>query len=482
MMGITEPLSAGGKQSKSVFDWGFVHLEYARDARFTQLKRLCEQVHKRARAIADDQVMVAFFDASAKSARLLGNAAPPPELVPSLAKFRSTVNAYYIEHYIAFQDVLFVNSKGEIIHSIRKNPAYRENLLSGQLSTTPLAQALAKEPNTETFVDFHHFAAVNAPAAFFIEPAIGNGALKGWYVLQWSLNKINAIFAGSEELGSSGETFLVNRDGFMLTESSFESDSTILKKHLDDSNIQTKFDMRKGRKTVIDYRGAGALSAFEVYRFLDTQWLLVAKMDEAQVLTDHFIQHTGYYHGLIAEHLKTDRQKCDARPIDTDGRGIVRVEMDEFVRVNQGELLQTYGVSTCTAMVAVYPGKFGYLAHISPYDKVYGGTVTNIVGHVLKKIKNYDIYKYERDRVRFIIVARHLESLPQIVDKLLEEGFYLSQISVLHRPDAASANVTCDYQAGSCVVEWRSAVRQERSVFQEACSTNNLGAILKASL
>ena len=58
--------------------------------------------------------------------------------------------------------------------------------------------------------------------------------------------------------------------------------------------------------------------------------------------------------------------------------------------------LQTLGVSTCTAVIATYPGKFGYMAHVSPLDSVYGGNVTDLVGLITKKIKTYDIYKYER--------------------------------------------------------------------------------------
>lgn len=467
---------------KSVFEWAGIRLEYVRDERLAQLRHLCRQVHERARAISTDEVMRAMFDAGLSYADIIDSPTPPPELAADLKELKDTVNNYYIVNYNMFYNILFVGTRGDVLYSIRRSPDYRANLFSGILARTPLSRALKKKHTAEVFVDFHQFAPADDVAAFFIEPYTRGGTLRGWFVLQWPLNKINALFAGSEALGPSGETFLVNRGGYMLTESSFKSDSTILQTHLDRSNVETKFSMRRGRKTVTDYRGATALTAFEVFPFLDTEWLVVAKMDEAQVLTTHYAQHQKYYADMIARHIRRHIPAGNAAPVDIGARKTVRVDMDEFVRVNRNEILRTYGVSTCTALVAVFPGKFGYLAHISPYDTIYGGTATSLVGHVLKKIKNYDIYKFERDQIRFTIVARHLETMPQIVNKLIEEGFYLSQITVLHQPDAASADVTCDYQTGRTVAAWHRADGGQPNILQDTRQSPSLSAILKSVL
>ena len=155
------------------------------------------------------------------------------------------------------------------------------------------------------------------------------------------------------------------------------------------------------------------------------------------------------------------------------------VDMNEFVKANHGEQLQTIGVSSCTAFIATYPGKFGYMAHLSPYDKMYGGNGTNLLGHITKKIKIYDIYKYERRRVLFTVVAKHLDSLRNIVDKLISEGFLLSQINVLHHPDAKCANVTFDYSENLTCTEWLMDNPQSGKVIQSPGDENNLGAIVK---
>ena len=286
-----------------------------------------------------------------------------------------------------------------------------------------------------------------------------------------------------------GETFLVNHDGYMLTESNFEGDSTILTKRLDDRNIKAKFHEKQGHRTVTDYRGFTALTSFEVVEFLGTRWLVVAKVDEAQVVTEHFGQHRQYYLDRIICHLANlpvPDSTDSTEPVPINGQKVIKVDMDEYVRANHGELLRTVGVSTCTAVVATYPGKFGYLAHISPLDKVYGGDATNLLGHIIKKIKTYDIYKCERPCVRFVVIAGHYDSLSHIVNKLVDEGFLLSQITVLHGPPEHYANVTYGYSHDRIGVEWVSDQASKHTgadmVVQRAHDARNLGEIIKQAI
>jgi len=52
-------------------------------------------------------------------------------------------------------------------------------------------------------------------------------------------------------------------------------------------------------------------------------------------------------------------------------------------------------------------------------------------------------------------VAPHLESLLPIIDKLVAEGFLLSQIRVLYTPRAISATISYDYGKDNLHVFWR---------------------------
>ena len=411
---ITSPVQA----NKSVREWAFTHLNYARNEKTQQLRRYCATIHKQAQLVGNDEVMLNFFDLSNKCHTIRRHGTAPDELENKLDDLRKQIVDYYFQNYICFYDVLFINKAGDVFYTIRRESDYRQNIFNGKLSKSCLAEHLHKNLQKELFIDFQYYEPSDEPAAFFIEPVYKNGEHVGWVVLQCALNKVNSLFAGAEQMGMTGETFLVNKEGFLLTESSFVGDSTILKMHLDNKNIKAKFKEKRGNKIVKDYRGFIALTSFEVFEFLGTQWLVVAKVDEAQVITEHFEQQDKYYSEKIDNHLSSN-WACtgDAAPPKSDKK-MVMVDMDEFVKANHQELLRTVGVSTCTAIIATYPGKFGYMAHLSPHDKMYDSDGTNLLGHIVKKIKNYDIYKFERQHVRFTVIARHLDSLNNIVENL----------------------------------------------------------------
>lgn len=472
-------LAPVAQANKDPYQWALVRLDYARKDKVDQLKWFCERVHELARRARTDSVLIEFLDVNQKSAWLDQQGKASKELRNKVGELRKALGYYYASNYLSFHDILFVDLGGNVLHTIRGDSGFQSNLVEGPLAETPLGKCLQSKPTKETFVDFHRYSELDRPAAFFVEPIQREGKQLGWLVLQCSINKVNSLFAGIEQLGETGEAFVVNRSGYMLTESNFADESTILKEHLDDRNIQVKFRDGQGHRTVTDYRGFKALTSFEVVEFLGTQWLVVVKVDEAQVTTEHFQEHRQYFMEQILGYLDKVPPKERRAPDSTSDRKLFRVDMDEFVKANHNELLQTVGVATCTALVASYPGKFGYLAHISPMDQVYGSEGTNLLGHVTKKIKTYDIPKYERRRVRFVIVAPHLVSLPSIIDKLVAEGFFLSQISVMYEPRARCANVSYDYVRDHITVQWLSDQAPQGEHFHHAGDAHNLGAIVK---
>ncbi|MGB2984474.1 MAG: cache domain-containing protein [Phycisphaerae bacterium] len=473
------PSARAGKGPRQ---WTFIRMDYARNEKLQQLRRFCDHIHDRAASLRHDEILIEFFDVNRKYDDILRNGPPPDKLTRTVQDFRKQLADYYINNYLCFYDLLFVDKSGFVVYTIRKEPDYHTNLLQDDSSYKPLADALRRRPEEETFIDFRYYAPSQKPAAFFVEPVHHKEEHIGWIIAQCAINKVNSLFAGAEQLGATGEAFLVNRQGYMLTESTFQGESSILKKRLDDKNIDAKFREKKGHKTVTDYRGVTAITSFEVFDFLGTQWLVVVKVDETQIVTEHFKQHRRYYMDVITDALASlPVAGSEAAGGDLGGE-LIRVDMDEFRRADHGESLQTVGVSTCTAVIASCPGKFGYMAHISPFDKLYGGDATNLLGHIIKKIKTYDIYKYERYGVHFAIVANHFDSLGGVVNKLVDEGFQLSQINVLYHPDAKSANVRYEYSIDRTSVEWVLAETRVGRIGQDGSDAHNLGAIVKEHL
>jgi hypothetical protein len=450
-------LSAVASAEKSPQDWALIRLDYARQEKVAQLRSLCDRLHALARQAATDPFVVACFDINLQYFEATEKGPVPKGLVERVAQLRDGFNGYYIQNYFAFYDILFVNTQGDIFYTIRKESDLDTNLAQAGPAGSALDRCLRTVPQDEAFVDFHHYRPSCKPAAFFVEPMHKDGVHVGWIVLQCAINKVNTLLAWTDDLGQTGETFLVNQEGYMLTESNFEGASTILKKRLDDRNVQAKFTEKQGHRTVTDYRGRTALTSFEVVEFLGTQWLVVAKMDTDEIATEHYLQHRRYYADKLLAYLRAAPIAPLRDVAPRAARETLRIDMDEFLKADNGERLHTFGVSTCTGVLATCPGRFAYLAHISPKDKVYGSDGTNLLGPMVKRIKGFDIYRCERRRVVFVVVATHLNALLAIVDKLVEEGFLLSQIKVMYNPHAESATISYDCPQNDLVVTWRAA-------------------------
>jgi hypothetical protein len=464
---------------KGVYDWAFVSLDYARREKVESLQRFCRRIQALAVKAAEDESVVGCFYVNLKYAEMLEKGSVPEDLARTVHDLRESFNRYYIENYLSFYDILFVNQRGEAFYTIRKESDLGKNLTDGDPEKSPLVKCLRDAPRSQAFIDFHDYGPSSKPAAFFVLPMHKDGEQLGWIVLQCAIQKVNTLFAWEEGLGQTGETFLINRHGFMLTESNFDGDSTILRKRLDDRNVQAKFSEKKGHRIVTDYRGRIALTSFEVVEFLGTRWLVVAKVDRDEIITRHYTLHRRYYADRLMQHLK-DTPASPLRDTAAPGAGPgLRVDMDEFLKAGDGECLHTFGVSTCTGLVVTYPGRFAYMAHASPRDRIYGAEHTNLLGQVVKQVKSFDIRPCENRLIVFLVVSTHLRSLLPVVDKLIEEGFLLSQILVSCNLKAGSAAMSYDYTDDRLVVTWRSEGASEPSGVHLLTDAVNVGEIIQ---
>ena len=468
-------LSSGASAERGPYDWALIRLDYARREKVAQLRSFCDRLHTQALQAAQDPFVGACFDINRQYAEAITKGPVPEGLIERVTRLREGFNDYYIQNYFAFYDILFVNAQRQVFYTIRREA----DLVQEATTDNALTRSLRTAGEDETFVDFHSYEPSSKPAAFFIEPVYRDGAHLGWVVLQCVISKVNTLLAWTDNLGQTGETFLVNQSGYMLTESNFEGASTILKKRLDDRNVQAKFAERQGHRRVTDYRGRTALTSFEVVDFLGTQWLVVAKMDTDEIVTEHYVQHRRYYADKLLAHLAAAPPVPPQDPVPQPARETLRIDMDEFLKADGGERVHTFGVSTCTAILAAYPGRFAYLAHISPRDKIYGADGTNLLGPMVKRIKGFDVYRCERHGVMFVVAAPHLNTVLAIVDKLVDEGFLLAQIKVVYRPRAASATVSYDYPENDLVVRWRGAEPSDRICEQGLETAANVGQIIQ---
>ena len=106
----------------------------------------------------------------------------------------------------------------------------------------------------------------------------------GVLVFQMPIGRINDIMQQQEGMGESGETYIVGADGFMRSDSRFSEESTILKTQVSGATVDKGLAGERGVEIVLDYRGIPVMSAYTPVEFFGTKWVVLAEIDEAEVL------------------------------------------------------------------------------------------------------------------------------------------------------------------------------------------------------
>lgn len=452
----------------------YAELDRVRDEKLAQLRQYLDRVRDLAGQAAADPVITGYFELRTRF-HYLGHVTPPPDAaVAAMERLDESLREHYLTRYLAFYDLLFVDSDGCVVHTIRGEADRGRNLFEAPWRDTALVRRLRGSPKS-AFVDYQPYEASGEASAFFVEPLAAGGS-SGWLILQCTIDKLNRIFDREEFLGRTGEVFLVNQDRLMLTDSRFRADTSVLRQHLSPQNIAAKFAERRGRKTITDYRGQEALTSFEVVPVMGHEWLLVAKIDQDEVVTRAWDRQ-----GLEAMLV---RAVSAAQPAPVASppafANLLRVDMDEFHGARPGASLVTWGVSTCTAVVIGRPGKFAYLGHASTYDRCYGAGETDLIAQMLKRIGEFEVYPSEVRELRAVVVAPHVASARGVIERLLDAGLFLSQIRFVRDPGARRADVLHDPATGTTWVQWHGLAGDSRWV--DAADVPDLGSLAQGAL
>lgn len=402
------------------------------------------------------QLLSRFYDAKVRGETLTDN-------IEDFSEQEKIIRNRYMQQFIIFDNIYFINPNGDVFYSLIKEPPLMENIFDLKYQNTKLSENLKQ--NTDDYVVDFNIVINSEPAAYFIYPVKENEQHLGWCIFQFDLRRLDLIFSNNINLGKTGEVFLVNENNYMLTDSFLIPEPSNLKLHLSKENISRKFEMGKGHMTITDYRGYQALTSFEVISYRKIKWLIVAKIDRDEVITDIFRKDPETIYADI-------RHKIYERDIDVlSGVSMPRsdnvVKMDQYKRVYKNGDLYTHGVSTCSVVIITLPGEFSYMAHISEYDVLYGGTITNIIENIINRIKMYEIPDYRMREIEFFIITPQIHFTQNVLKNLTDQKILLSQIHILKNPDAKWANIYHSVNDHSLLVEWM--LLNGKTVVENAC-------------
>ncbi len=458
-------------------------LDIVRDQAIADVQQHLAELKTTADGIAADAIMMDFFDGLfCRSGDGSQRRVITPDQIQSL-------NSHYVSRYGIFYDILFVEREGFVFHSIRRESDHRSNLFAGRLAQTKLARNLQIDPRIG-FIDFERYTPSGEAAAFFVVSVGPPGEVRGWFVLQYGANALNAMLTDRTDLGRTGEVYLVNAEHQMLSDSRFFNDTTVLELAIDTDAVRNAFTTGKGHTVTRDYRGVQVLSSYDTFEFLDTTWGLFAEIDENEVISAHFQKNTA---GMLTDliQLATGDLSLGPEPVIANDQltNDLRVDMGELRRVDQGQTCWTPGVGPCTSVVAYYPGRFGYLTHLGPTDDVYiddalsrrllGSRRTRSMYELTTRIRHFDVVPNELKDIRFVIVATHTNSVAGILETLLAQGIDLAQIKFIYHPGAEYANVRYDQSVDIVEVQWALVAKPGPARYSRATEHRDMASLLR---
>ena len=188
-------------------------------------------------------------------------------------------NKAYADAEHGYQDTLVIDSDGQILAS-----THPENINSYQLEKEFLQQAL-KQPS---FKDIYQNPVTHEYSFEAAAPILNNVTNEAVAILinRLSLKKLNNILHDSSiGLANTGRTYLVNKDGYMISNSRSKQD-LILTQKVDSEPVRLYLEKKQTMSgTYLDYRNVlvvGLSEAKTLTDFYDLGWLLLIEMDEIE--------------------------------------------------------------------------------------------------------------------------------------------------------------------------------------------------------
>lgn len=221
-----------------------------------------------------------------------------------------------------FEDVLLIDTAGDVVYSAYKGIDLGTNLMDGPYRMSNLADAYraAMSRNIVDDVVFRDFApyspSLASPAGWAVTPISDDGKVLGALAVELPIDRINEVMTVDGEweangLGRSGETYLVGQDRLMRSVSrallddpedyeaasraaglpgaaaamSVAAGDTFLLQTVPTEAVQRAIAGERGTMLSRDYLGRDALTAYAPLEVGGFDWIIVAQESSAEALT-----------------------------------------------------------------------------------------------------------------------------------------------------------------------------------------------------
>lgn len=223
---------------------------------------------------------------------------------------------------LRFYDLFLADANGNILYTVTKETDFGQSADRGPLSGTTLGRLIrevtqSRKPDEVRLVDFAFYPpSLNTPSAFIATPVFKDGAFIGVLAGQISVEALSTFMHDGgkwreQGLGETGAVYLVGPDMHMrsdtreiiehpdryiqqiaksgaiapsVVERIRKQKTTILHYPIRNEPVQNALLGRTGTELIVNRRGFGALLSYAPLDIPDLKWVIIARMDENEVL------------------------------------------------------------------------------------------------------------------------------------------------------------------------------------------------------
>lgn len=296
------------------------------EARYSALSRWAETLQAQMGILAAEpttagllgQLSAEFHNVGDKAQVLLqqsylaaggGQDGQKPASLAAYDKLQRTAMEFFNRRYDAYgwNDMLLIDTQGNVVFSLKKEADFATNLHAGPWRDSGLARAVTPLlhnaiPGQLGFADYSQYAANNMrPASFVAMPIFDKEKQQflGVVAIQLPIARMSELMIDKTGMGETGEVIVVGKDSWMLTDSRFSKESTILKRQIKAKPADTVLAGTTATLIAPDYRGIEVIARVKPFiPFANALgdkalWGIITKIEHSEVLREYYhIQRT----------------------------------------------------------------------------------------------------------------------------------------------------------------------------------------------
>lgn len=227
-----------------------------------------------------------------------------PASIAAYDKIHRVTQSYFKRRHNAFglDDIFLIDSQGNVVFSLKKEVDFATNLRTGPWRDSGLARAVTPllhepVPGQLSFSDFSPYAPDKMqPASFIAVPVFDEEKQQflGVVAIQLPIAKMSELMTDKTGMGETGEVIVVGKDGWMLTDSRFSKESTILKRQINTKPTETVLSGQTATLIAPDYRGIEIIARVKPFTPFagalgdKVLWGVIAKIEHAEILHEYY--------------------------------------------------------------------------------------------------------------------------------------------------------------------------------------------------